>query len=111
MFRIRELREFRATWLGDFVLVCFLLAQVLDGALTYVGTLRFGIGMEGNPLLHWLMLAIGEGAALACAKGTAIACGALLHLVEVHRIVAVLTAMYFALAVGPWCYILLAWGS
>lgn len=110
MFRIRGIQEFRATWLGDLILVCFLSAQVLDGVLTYFGTLRFGIGMEGNPLLHWLMLAVGEGAALALAKSTAIACGALLHFVQVHRIVAALTGLYFALAVGPWCYLLLAWG-
>jgi hypothetical protein len=109
MFRIRRIQEFRKTWLGDLILVCFLSAQVLDGVLTYLGTQRFGLGMEGNPLLHWLMLSLGEGVALAMAKSTAIACGALLHLVEVHRIIAALTGLYLALAVGPWCYLLLSW--
>ena len=49
---------------------------------------------------------MGAGPALAGAKLAAIGCGSLLHLLTVHRIVAVLTGIYFAMAVAPWVYLL-----
>jgi hypothetical protein len=91
---------------GDLVLVAFLLSQVLDGALTYVGITVFGPEMEGNPLLGWLMLTLGEGPALAGAKVVAGICGIVLHLIAVHRVVAILTAVYVAAAILPWTIIL-----
>ena len=53
---------------GNAVIILFFLAQALDGALTYVGVSLLGRDVEGNPLLHWLMGAAGQGAALALAK-------------------------------------------
>lgn len=96
----------RRSVFGDTVLVGFLLAQALDGVLTYVGVRTYGTHMEGNPLLGWLMLAVGQGPALATAKLTAGAFGIALHLAAVHRVVAVLTLFYVALAVLPWIGIL-----
>jgi hypothetical protein len=86
--------------------VAFLLVQACDGVLTYVGVTTYGIRIEGNPLLGWLMTAIGEGPALTAAKGAASAFGIALHLSSVHRVVAALTAFYVAAAVVPWIRIL-----
>ena len=91
---------------GDLALVVFLLAQALDGALTYVGVSTYGPAMEGNPLIAWLMAAMGEGPGLATAKVTAGAFGIALHLSAVHKAVALLAAFYMAVAVIPWVAIL-----
>jgi Domain of unknown function (DUF5658) len=96
---------------GDLVLVAFLLAQAFDGVLTYVGVSTYGVRMEGNPLLGWLMATMGQGAALTAAKTTAGAFGIALHLTSVHRVVALLTAFYVAAAVLPWIGILYVWVS
>jgi uncharacterized membrane protein len=91
---------------GDVALVVFLLAQALDGVLTYVGVSVYGPRMEGNPALAWLMAMVGQGPALAMAKSLASVFGIALHLNAGHRIVAVLTAFYIAAAVLPWVGIL-----
>jgi uncharacterized membrane protein len=91
---------------ADIVVVVFLVAQACDGVFTYVGVSLYGIGIEGNPLLAWLMTAIGEGPALAAAKVVAGGFGIALHLTAVHRILAALAAFYLAVAVLPWMAIL-----
>lgn len=96
----------RTARFADVVVVVFLVAQACDGVLTYVGVSLYGIGMEGNPLLAWLMETMGEGAALATAKGVAGAFGIALHLSAVHRILAALSAFYVAVAIIPWVAIL-----
>ena len=101
-------RTVRSTF-GDVVLVAFLLAQACDGVLTYVGVSTYGIRIEGNPLLGWLMGSLGQGLALTAAKTAAGAFGIALHLTAVHRIVALLTAFYVAAAVVPWVGILFYW--
>ena len=99
----------RRSMFGDAALVAFLLAQALDGVLTYIGVTTYGPGMEGNPLLVWLMATMGQGLAVATAKAAAGMFGIALHLTSVHRIVAVLTAFYVAIAVLPWIGILYYW--
>ena len=101
----------RRSLFGDVVLVAFLLAQASDGVLTYVGVSTYGIHMEGNPILGWLMATMGQGAALTAAKSAAGAFGIALHLTSVHRVVALLTAFYVAAAVLPWIGILFVWAS
>jgi hypothetical protein len=96
----------RACWFGNLVVIAFLLAQACDGVLTYVGVSIYGIGMEGNPLLAWMMRSMGQGAALATAKGLAGGLGIALHLGSVHRVVAALAALYVAAALIPWIAIL-----
>jgi hypothetical protein len=91
---------------GNVALVVFLLAQVLDGLLTYVGVTLHGPQMEGNPLIAWLMARMGEGPGLAAAKITASFFGIVLHLSAVHMAVALLAAFYFAVAIIPWTIIL-----
>lgn len=91
---------------GDLAVVVFLLAQVSDGVLTYIGVSMYGMSIEGNPLITWLMSSMGEGPGLATAKLTAGAFGMLLHLSAVHKAVAVLAGFYILVAVIPWLAIL-----
>ena len=96
----------RRSLFGDVVLVIFLLAQCFDGVFTYVGVLRFGLGIEANPLVAGLMASIGHGAGLLTAKSIAILLGIGLHLRQVHAAVALLAAFYVLVAVLPWIAIL-----
>jgi uncharacterized membrane protein len=91
---------------GDVVLLVFLLAQASDGVLTYIGVSTYGLRMEGNPIIGWLMAAIGQGPALATAKLAAGFFGIALHLSAVHKAVAVLAFFYLTAAVIPWVAIL-----
>lgn len=91
---------------GDLAVLGFLLAQALDGTLTYIGVHVFGVGIEANPLIGWLIASFGEGPALTGAKLVAGLFGIALHLSCVHRVVAGLAAFYVAVAVLPWLAIL-----
>lgn len=84
----------------------FLVAQVLDGTLTYVGVTMLGLHMEANPLLAWMMETMGCAAGLTSAKLVASVLGIVLHLSSVHRIVAALAVFYLAVAVFPWLALL-----
>ena len=96
----------RRSLFGDVALVLFLVAQCLDGVLTYVGVTTFGLGIEANPIIAALMVHLGHGTGLFGAKVMAGVLGICLHLREIHKAVAVLTVFYFAVAVGPWAVIL-----
>ena len=91
---------------GDAVIVLFLLAQAADGVLTYVGVTTFGVHLEANPLLASLMDIFGYGTAVTGAKVVASGLGISLHLVGVHRILAILTGVYVVAAVLPWAGLL-----
>ena len=91
---------------GNTVIVLFLLAQAADGVMTYVGVATMGLHIEANPLLATLMGAVGQGAGVTLAKVIAGALGISLHLVGVHRVIAVLTAIYVVGAVVPWASLL-----
>lgn len=91
---------------GDLAVIAFLLAQASDGVLTYVGVTIYGQGIEGNPLIAWLMAQMGEGPALATAKVTAGGFGIALHLSAVHKAVAALAGFYVIVAIIPWVAIL-----
>lgn len=91
---------------GDIVLVAFLLAQVLDGAFTYLGVTTFGMSIEANPVIGALMLHLGHGAALMTAKSVAGFLGIGLHIRGTHAAVALLAAFYMTAAVVPWVAIL-----
>lgn len=96
----------RGSTFGDVALIVFLLAQAFDGVLTYVGVHTYGLRMEGNPLLGWMMAWLGQGLGLTAAKGAAGAFGIALHLTAVHRVVALLALFYVAVAIVPWVGIL-----
>lgn len=91
---------------GNVALVVFLLAQACDGVLTYIGVRTFGPGIEGNPMVAWLMGTLGNGAGLAAAKVTASVFGIALHLSAVHRAVAILAGFYVVVAILPWITVL-----
>lgn len=91
---------------GNIVVVAFLIAQACDGVLTYIGVSQYGLSVEGNPLLGWLMGTMGQGLALATTKATAGAFGIALHLAAIHRVVAALAGFYLLVAVLPWIGIL-----
>lgn len=99
-------RSTRADLFGNVALVAFLLAQLADGVLTYIGVSTYGPQMEGNPIIAWLISSMGEGPALATAKVAAGGFGIALHLSAVHRAVALLAGFYLAVAVVPWVTIL-----
>src|SRR5262245_52995612 len=92
---------------GNFVVIGFMLVQVLDGGLTYLGISTWGPGIEGNPLLSSAIAYAGTAASLAAAKSIAIAFGMVLHLYRVHTLVALLTVFYVAAAIIPWTALLL----
>lgn len=95
---------------GDIALLAFLITQACDGVFTYVGVSSYGLHMEANPLISWLMGSMGEGAALTTAKVVAGLFGIALHLSSVHKAVAALAGLYLAVAVLPWIAILFYFG-
>jgi hypothetical protein len=96
----------RRSLFGDVVLVTFLLAQVFDGAFTYMGVMTFGTSIEANPVISTLMLHLGHGTALMMAKLVAAVLGIGLHLRGTHGAVALLAGFYVTAAVLPWAVIL-----
>ena len=91
---------------GDTVLVAFLLAQVFDGAFTYIGVMALGMSVEANPVIAALMTHLGHGPALMTAKLVAGSLGIGLHVRGTHVAVALLAVFYVAAAVVPWAVIL-----
>ena len=91
---------------GHIVLAVFLLAQCLDGILTYMGVVAFGIDVEGNPIIVSLMTHLGHGLGLLSAKIVAGALGVLLHLFHIDSVVALLAGFYLTAAIAPWALIL-----
>ncbi len=96
----------RSLTFGNVAILAFLVVQALDGMLTYVGIVSYGPAAEGNPLLAWLMSAVGAAPALAGAKMAASMFGIILHLTAVHRTVALLAALYVSAAILPWVELL-----
>ena len=92
---------------GNLAVVAFLAVQACDGVLTYVGLATLGPHMEGNPVVASVLLSFGIGPGLTGVKLVAGFFGILLHLSGVHRLIALLTAVYVALAVVPWTALLL----
>ena len=89
------------------VLVIFLIAQALDGVLTYAGVRQMGTDVEVNQLLVFYMETFGVGSALIGAKGLASACGLILYVAHYHRSLAVAAGAYLGVAVVPWLVALL----
>ena len=75
------------TRFGNIAVLCFVVVQYLDGALTYMGVHTWGTAIEANPLVSSAVSVAGVGGGLAIAKLTAIALGVALHLR--HRLLGV----------------------
>lgn len=95
-------------WFGNLAVLGFVIVQYLDGTLTYLGLHIWGPGIEANPLVSSAISFAGPGPGLAATKLVAIALGIMLHLRQVHRVVALLTAFYVAVAILPWALLFLA---
>ena len=91
--------------LAEAIWIAFVVVQVLDGAMTFIGMDRFGVHIEANPLLVVYAQALGPALALAAAKLFAIGCGAALYLTAHHRTLAALAVMYIVGAIGPWIHL------
>jgi uncharacterized protein DUF5658 len=84
----------------------FLLVQVLDGVLTYIGVMTFGLGIEANPVVAWYASTFGPAAGLIAAKLFAVACASVLYMTARHGTAALLTIAYVVLAIVPWAHVL-----
>ena len=92
---------------GDLVIIAFVLMQCLDAVFTYLGVGIWGPQIEANPIISSAMATAGVAGGIGAAKGMAIAFGCVLHLRRVHNLVALLTAIYFAVAIVPWTAVFL----
>ena len=94
------------------LLGCFLsLLQALDGMLTMLGVSRFGVGVEGNPLVRGLMEEFGHVPALTIIKCVAIGVVIALSyfatkLPWVNNAMGAVSCVYIFGAIIPWTYIL-----
>jgi hypothetical protein len=91
---------------GPLLLGAFVIAQVMDGLLTYRGIAAFGAEIEANPIVSWYVSALGPGNALLAVKAVASACVLPLYARSMHRTIAALIALYIAGAVVPWLNVL-----
>ena len=97
----------RRSFFGDAMVIGFLLVQTFDGIFTYLGVRTWGPAIEANPIVSSAVAVLGLMTGLATVKMFAIGLGILLHLRRVHMLVAVLNAVYLAVAIVPWATILL----
>ncbi|MFN8005766.1 MAG: DUF5658 family protein [Terriglobia bacterium] len=92
--------------IGNFIVVCFILVQLLDWLATYHGVTLFGTSIEGNPVLRFLMEKYDIILVLTAAKLSATLAASFLHFLERHLAVAVLTLFYTVFALIPWIKVL-----
>jgi hypothetical protein len=97
----------KSTLFGDIAMLAFIVLQCLDGALTYLGVHIWGIHIEANPLVAAAVSLVGVGGGLMAAKGFAVGLGMMLHLRQVHLVVAALSLFYAAVAIVPWALMFL----
>jgi uncharacterized membrane protein len=111
MVKLGSVRTRARSAFGNVALLLFLLAQLFDGVLTYIGVNTFGLHAEGNPVIAWLMGSLGNGPGLATAKLAAVCFGIALYMSDVHKAVAALAGFYLLVAVGPWIALLFFWNA
>ena len=84
----------------------FVAVQVADAFLTVAGVARFGLAIEGNPVLLRSMMLLGPNTTLWGAKFIAVLCAAVLYRCERHLVLTLLTIVYVFGAIVPWAVIL-----
>lgn len=110
LLRVGELSiSKRALEVGLFLAIC----QLLDGMLTYLGLSLFGIEMEGNRILAFMMKTWGSFPVLFVSKIMALILVGFLTVYSHKRrwfrpIIVALALLYIVLAVLPWIYVLAA---
>ncbi len=92
--------------IGNIVVTCFIIVQLLDWMATCNGVILFGTSIESNPLLRLMMERYDIILVLTGFKLFAMLAGSLLHFVQRHMIVAFLTLFYLLFAILPWLKVL-----
>lgn len=87
------------------------LLQALDGVLTSLGVSRYGVAIEGNPILRSMMVQFGHIPTLGLVKLMAVifVCTLTYYAQRqawVRNAMGAITCVYFFAAVLPWTYIL-----
>jgi hypothetical protein len=93
-------------FIGDCIVVCFILVQLLDWLATLHGVTLFGTSIEANPMLRFLMEKYDIILVLTAAKLGATLAASFLHYFERHFLVAALTLIYTVFAIVPWIELL-----
>lgn len=92
--------------IGDLIVICFIIVQLLDWLATFHGITLFGTSIEANPLLRFLMEKYDIILVLTAAKLSATIAASLLHYFNRHLMVAALTIFYTVFAIIPWIKVL-----
>lgn len=97
----------KVIWLG----ILLALFQAMDGIFTTMGIERFGLAIEGNPLLRTLMAEFGHVQTLTFLKVAAILIVAVLTTIAirlpwVRNAMGAVACLYFFTAILPWTYVL-----
>lgn len=86
-------------------LIAMIIAQVLDGVLTYAGVTR-GVP-EGNPICRFFIAHLGLVGGLVFVKSFCIVASIEFYRQAHHRTLRVITIVMYLVAVIPWTLILL----
>jgi len=92
--------------------IIYCIVQIADGALTYCGIIKHGINAEGNPLVKWVLVALGVIPGLISIKALSLVIiyflcakqngGRLLKMTLIISIV-----FYLIFAIVPWILVLI----
>ena len=96
---------------SSFLFITLIFFQILDAIFTYQGVYRFGIEMEANPLIRYLMNIFGAFFAICLVKSLAVFCVlSIWSLSEkikwIKSASKYLCLYYFFFAILPWTYLL-----
>lgn len=86
---------------NEILLGFLLLCQLIDFYSTW-RVIRSGVGVEANPVVHWLMDRMGVNAALAVAKLAVSAIAVYLYLTDATGWLVATSLMYAAVALNNW---------
>lgn len=98
--------EEKSSLFGKIIIGAFVLANVLDGVLTYFGVMRWGLEAEANPIIAGVISLMGVVVGLTVVKLVAVELGTLFYWNGFHNLLVILT-IYFMFAVGSWTYLFL----
>ena len=93
------------SFFGNIAFVAFILTQFLDGVFTYKAMSAWGLGVEANPLVGWVVSVLGIGLGLTVAKLVAVGLGGSLYWKGIHNAVVSLTLIYLCVAIIRWAYL------
>ncbi len=86
----------------------FLGVQLADAVMTASGAVRFGAGIEANPILQGAARIVGLGTTLIVAKTCSVVFAAVLHVHARYLTLTLLILTYIVVALLPWAWLLAA---